>query len=206
MRVSPDRRGIIFVLSAPSGAGKTTISRAALKEIPGLELSISLTTRAPRENEINGVDYHFVTDAEFSRIRDRGELAEWARVFDASYGTPKGPLDAAVESGRDILLDIDIHGADSLRKSRPDDAVTIFVVPPSYDELKARLRNRGTETREVIERRLARALDEVRAWPDYDYLIINDDVRKSIDRLRSVVEAERLRVKRLRDGFVPWKS
>jgi len=206
MRVSPDRRGIIFVLSAPSGAGKTTISRAALKEIPGLELSISLTTRAPRESEVDGVDYHFVTDAEFSRIRDRGELAEWARVFDASYGTPKGPLDAAVESGRDMLLDIDIHGADALRNSRPDDAVTIFVVPPSYDELKARLRNRGTETAEVIERRLSRALHEVRAWPDYDYLIINDDVRKSIDRLRSVVEAERLRVKRLRTGFVPWKS
>ncbi|HYA34270.1 MAG TPA: guanylate kinase [Candidatus Binataceae bacterium] len=206
MRVSPDRRGIIFVLSAPSGAGKTTISRAALKEIPGLELSISLTTRAPRENEVDGVDYHFVTDAEFSRIRDRGELAEWARVFDASYGTPRGPLDAAVEAGRDMLLDIDIHGAESLRKSRPADSVTIFVVPPSYEELKARLRNRGTETKEVIERRLTRALDEVRAWPDYDYLIINDDVRKSIDRLRSVVEAERLRVKRLRDGFVPWKS
>ncbi len=203
---SPSRRGIIFILSAPSGAGKTTISRAALKEIAGLEASISLTTRAPREGEVDGVDYRFVSDDEFKRRQSVGELAEWARVFESSYGTPRAPLDAAVAAGRDILLDIDIQGARQIRNAYPDDAATIFVLPPSFAELEERLRRRGTENESRIQHRLRRAREEAQAYPEYDYLIINAEVRDSLARLETIVNAERLRVGRLRGDFAPWKS
>jgi len=203
---APPRRGIIFIVSAPSGAGKTTISRAALKAVDGLEPSISLTTRRPRDGEIDGVDYHFVTDEEFQRRVDRNELAESARVFDARYGTPRAPLDSAVAGGRDILLDIDVQGARQLRHSYPHDAVMIFVLPPSFAELEERLRRRGTEAEDDIQRRLKRAREEALAYPEYDYLIINREVADSLDRLRAVVYAERLKVERLSKGFVPWKS
>ncbi len=200
------RRGIIFIVSAPSGAGKTTISRAALKSIAGLEASISLTTRAPREGEADGVDYHFVSDAEFTRRREAGELAEWARVFDSSYGTPRAPLERAVAEGRDLLLDIDIQGARQLRQSYPADTAAIFVLPPSFAELEERLRRRGTESEEAIQRRLQRARQEARAFPEYDYLIINAERDESLRLLAAIVEGERLRVARLREGFAPWKS
>jgi guanylate kinase len=200
------RRGIIFIVSAPSGAGKTTISRAALKSIAGLEASISLTTRAPREGEADGVDYHFVSDQEFIRRRDAGELAEWARVFDSSYGTPRGPLERAVAEGRDLLLDIDIQGARQLRQSYPADTATIFVLPPSFAELEERLRRRGTEDEEAIQRRLKRARQEARAFPEYDYLIINAERDESLRSLAAIVAGERLSVARLREGFAPWKS
>src|SRR5437667_6926445 len=154
------RRGIIFILSAPSGAGKTTISRAALKAIRGLQASVSLTTRAPREGEVDGSDYHFVSDAEFRRRVEAGELSEWARVFESSYGTLRAPLERAVSSGSDILLDIDIQGARQIRKNYPADAVTIFVLPPSFSELEERLRRRGTEDESAIARRLKQAHDE----------------------------------------------
>ncbi len=202
----PPRRGIILIVSAPSGAGKTTISRAALKAIAGLEPSISLTTRSPREGEVDGVDYHFVSDADFTRRLNAGELAEWAQVFDHRYGTPRGPLEAAVAGGRDILLDIDIQGARQIRKSYPNDAVTIFVLPPSFQALEQRLRGRGTETEAAIQHRLRRARDEARAWPEYDYLIINTEISDSLARLKAVVEAERMRVGRLAQDFAPWKS
>ena len=198
------RRGIIFILSAPSGAGKTTISRAALKAIEGLDASISLTTRAPRENETDGLAYHFVSDEEFNRRRNGDELAEWARVFDASYGTPRAPLEGAVAAGRDILLDIDIQGARQIRAHYAADAVTIFVLPPSFDELAGRLRRRGTEDAAAIARRLKRAQEEASAYPEYDYLIINADVHDSIARLAAIVNAERLKVGRLRAEFAPW--
>lgn len=198
------RRGIIFILSAPSGAGKTTISRAALKAIEGLDASISLTTRAPRENEADGLDYQFVSDDEFKRRLNDDELAEWARVFDASYGTPRAPLENAVAAGRDILLDIDIQGARQIRAHYAADAVTIFVLPPSFDELEGRLRRRGTEDEAAIARRLKRARDEASAYPEYDYLIINAEVRDSIARLETIVNAERLKVGRLRAEFAPW--
>jgi guanylate kinase len=199
------RRGIIFILSAPSGAGKTTISRAALKAIGGLEASVSLTTRGPRENEIDGFDYHFVSDEEFRRRREANDLAESARVFDASYGTPRAPLDRAISAGNDILLDIDIQGARQIRDRYPRDAVTIFVLPPSFAELEERLRGRATEDEAAIARRLRRAHAEASAWPEYDYLIINADIDESIARLEAVVKAERLRVARLREEFAPWK-
>jgi guanylate kinase len=203
---SPPRRGIIFILSAPSGAGKTTISRAALKEIAGLEPSISLTTRAPREGEVDGIDYRFVSDDEFKRSQSVGELAECARVFESSYGTPRAPLDAAVAAGRDILLDIDIQGARQIRAAYPDDAVTIFVLPPSFAELEERLRRRATDSEPSIQHRLRQAREEAQAYPEYDYLIINAEVRDSIARLETIVKAERLRVGRLRGDFAPWKS
>ena len=199
------RRGIIFILSGPSGAGKTSISRPALEAIEGLETSISLTTRLPREGETDGFDYHFVSDEEFKARLDRAELAEWVRNFDASYGTPREPLDRAVASGSDILLDIDIEGARKIRAAYPQDAVTIFVLPPSFEELEARLRRRGTETAAAIEGRLRRAIDETSAYPEYDYLIINADRDDSLSRLRAVVEAERLKVGRLREEFAQWK-
>ncbi len=198
------RRGVIFILSAPSGAGKTTISRAAIKAIAGLEASVSLTTRAPREGEDDGLDYHFVSDEEFNRRLQGDELAEWARVFDASYGTPRAPLGNAVAAGRDILLDIDIQGARQIRAKYAHDAVTIFVLPPSFAALEERLRRRGTEDAAAIARRLKRARAEASAFPEYDYLIINAELRDSISRLEAIVNAERLKVGRLRAEFAPW--
>lgn len=200
------RRGIIFILSAPSGAGKTTISRAALEAIDGLEASVSLTTRRPRNGEVEGFDYLFVSEEEFIRRRDSGELAEWACVFEASYGTPRAALDRAITSGRDILLDIDIQGARQIKDKYPNDAITIFVLPPSFDELEGRLRKRGTENEAAIAERLRHAREEAKAYPDYDYLIINADVEDSLINLKAVVKAERLRITRLREGFAPWKS
>jgi len=200
------RRGIIFILSAPSGAGKTTISRAALQQIHGLEPSISLTTRAPREGERDGVDYHFVSEDEFQRRAAADDFAELARVFDSSYGTLRGPLDQAVAAGRDILLDIDVQGAAQMRRCYPHDAVTIFVLPPSFAELEERLRRRATESVAAIAHRLRRAHLEASAYPAYDYLIINAEVPASIARLRAIVDAERLKVMRLAEGFTPWKA
>src|SRR5713101_3971218 len=202
----PKRRGIIFILSAPSGAGKTTISRAALRSIKGLEASVSITTRAPREGEINGVDYRFVSENDFRRRVEAGEMAERARVFDASYGTPREPLERSVAAGTDILLDIDIQGARRLRERYHADTVTIFVLPPSFAELEGRLRRRGTDDPASIVRRLTRAHEEVSAYSEYDYLIMNADLQQSLAQLGAVVEAERLRVDRLRTGFAPWKS
>ncbi len=202
----PPRRGIIFILSAPSGAGKTTIYRAALKAIADLEFSISLTTRARREGEADGIDYSFVSEEEFNRRQSSGELAEWARVFESSYGTPRAPLDAAVKSGRDILLDIDIQGARQIRKTYPRDAVSIFVLPPTLEELAGRLRGRATEEESEIQRRLRKAREEAEAYPEYDYLIVNVEIAKSVAQLETIVNAERLKVGRLRGEFAPWKS
>jgi guanylate kinase len=202
----PPRRGIIFILSAPSGAGKTTIWRAALNEIVGLEPSISLTTRAPRKGETDGIEYHFVSAKDFKRKADQGELAESAQVFDHQYGTPRAPLEQAVAAGRDILLDIDIQGARQIRAKYPRDAVTIFVLPPSFEELEGRLRRRGTETEPAIKHRLQRASEEAREYPEYDYLIINKEIPESVAHLKAVVHAERLKVGRLRENFAPWKS
>jgi guanylate kinase len=201
----PPRRGIIFILSAPSGAGKTTIYRAALKAIKNLEFSISLTTRERRKNEAEGIDYSFVSEEEFNRRQSSGELAEWARVFESSYGTPRAPLDAAIASGRDILLDIDIQGAQQIRAKYPRDAVSIFVLPPTLEELAGRLRGRATEDESKIQHRLQKAREEAEAYPEYDYLIVNAEISRSVTQLETIVNAERLKVSRLRE-FAPWKS
>ena len=167
---------------------------------------MSLTTRAPREGEADGIDYSFVSEEEFKRRQSSGELAEWARVFESSYGTPKAPLDAAVASGRDILLDIDIQGARQIRALYPHDAVGVFVLPPTFAELEGRLRGRATEEESKIARRLRQARDEARAYPEYDYLIVNAQVDESVARLETIINAERLKVGRLRGEFAPWKS
>ena len=201
----PPRRGIIFILSAPSGAGKTTIYRAALKAIADLEFSISLTTRAPRENEADGIDYSFVSEEEFKRRQSSGELAEWARVFESSYGTPRAPLDAAIASGRDILLDIDIQGARQIRESIPRLGFD-FCFAPDFRG------TRGTSARPRDRRRVedpastAQSARRSRAYPEYDYLIVNAEIPKSVARLETIVNAERLKVSRLRGEFAPWKS
>lgn len=204
--VSRLRRGIIYILSAPSGAGKTTISRAALGKISDLVPSVSITTRQPREGEVEGVDYHFVTKEEFQRRIERGEFAEFARVFDSDYGTPRAPLDNAIHTGRDILLDIDVQGARQIRAAYTDDAATIFVLPPSFAELQARLRRRATDSPSSIASRLQRASDDARYYTEYDYLIINDDLDASVAQLEAIVTAERRRVARLPKEFRPWKD
>ncbi len=200
------RRGIIFILAAPSGAGKTTIWRGALQAIAGLEFSVSLTTRGPREGERPGFDYHFVTEEEFNRKVDSGELAEFDRHFDASYGTPRAPLEAAIREGRDILLDIDVEGARQIRARYPKESVAIFVLPPSFEDLETRLRGRRTENEAAIQRRLRRALEEARQYPSYDYLIINRQIADSINELAAIVNAERLRTSRLSGKIAPWQS
>jgi guanylate kinase len=203
---SRPRRGIIFILAAPSGAGKTTIWRGALKAIAGLEFSVSLTTREPREGEKPGFDYHFVTEEEFNRKLQDGELAEYDRHFDAAYGTPREPLERAVREGRDILLDIDVEGARQIRSRYPNDAIGVFVLPPSFQDLEGRLRGRRTEKEEAIQRRLTRAAQEAREYPNYDYVIINHQIERSIHEFAAIVDAERLRTSRLSGKIEPWQS
>ena len=159
--------------------------------MPEIEFSVSLTTRKPRDGETNGTDYHFVSEDEFIRRRDGGELAEWSQHFGACYGTPKAPLERAIGAGRDILLDIEIRGAKQIRTSYPRDSVAVFVLPPTVEELAERLRRRGAEDEQEIQRRLNRAREETEALPQYEYLIINDDVASSVERFRSIVNAER---------------
>ena len=195
-----ERRGILIVVSAPSGGGKTTLVKAAMDSDPGLSLSVSCTTRAPRAGEIDGADYSFVSAKEFSRLRAAGEFVEWAEVFDHSYATPRSQLDAAISEGRDILLDVDIQGARSLKKAYPEDAIGIFLMPPSVEELEARLRARGTDDEAQIARRLRRVREEVavaRETGVYDYLILNEDLGQAVGRLLAIIAAERSRQGRL---------
>ena len=204
MSAAPDtpatgRRGILFVVSAPSGAGKTTLVKAALDADSGLSLSVSCTTRPPRAGEQDGRDYIFVDQAEFARRRDAGDFVEWAQVFEHFYATPRGPLDAAIATGRDVLLDVDIQGARAISKTYPADAVGIFVVPPSFAVLEQRLRARGTDSDAQIKRRLDRVREEIAAGRDtnvYDYLIVNEDRDRAARDLRAVIGAERCRIGR----------
>ncbi|MBM4269107.1 MAG: guanylate kinase [Deltaproteobacteria bacterium] len=194
------RRGILFVVSAPSGGGKTTLVKGALAADAELSLSVSLTTRQPRAGEVDGQDYVFVTQEEFARRRAAEEFAEWAQVFEHSYATPRAPLDAAIAAGRDVLLDVDIQGARSLKKIYGGDAVGIFVLPPSVGALEKRLRARGTDREEQIRRRLDRARTEVEAAREpgiYDYRIVNEDRDRAIAELRAILVTERLRLSRV---------
>jgi guanylate kinase len=197
--ISPAKRlGIIFILSAPSGAGKTTLYNSLRKIYPEIELSVSCTTRAKRPGEINGRDYRFLTDAQFDRLRRQGEFAEWAKVHDYLYGTPKKPLDRCVRSGRDILLDIDVQGARQIKKTCPQ-AVSIFLLPPSLRELERRLAARGTDGREIIRRRLANAKGEIGEIIHYDYFVVNREVKDAVRALSAIVEAERARISRVKE-------
>jgi len=190
------RQGLIFILSAPSGAGKTTLYSSLRKIYPEIQLSISCTTRKKRRGEVGGRDYHFLRDEQFEALKQRGEFAEWARVHDYYYGTPRRPLDRAVASGHDILLDIDVQGAQKIKTAYPE-AVAVFVLPPSMAELKRRLSSRGTDDRQVIRRRLANARGEMRQIIHYDYFVVNRDVEQAVRVLSGIIEAERSKVARV---------
>jgi guanylate kinase len=190
------RRGALIVVSAPSGAGKTTLCHEVRQLVPDLFYSVSYTTRAPRPGEVDGKDFHFVTDVEFLAMRDRDEFAEWAEVHGNRYGTPAKALESALERGLDVILDIDTHGARQLRQRYPE-AVSIFIMAPSMKELEARLRERKSDAAVEIVRRLNRAREEISAWRQYDYLIINRDVKEAVDQLATVIQAERWRTSRL---------
>ena len=194
------RRGTLVVVSAPSGAGKTTLCHEVRSLVPDLYYSVSYTTRKPRNGEVNGTDFHFVDHAEFETMRARDEFAEWAQVHGHYYGTPAGPLEAALARGLDVLLDIDTNGARQLRARYPE-AVSVFIMAPSLAELDARLRERKSDAAGEIARRLSRAREEIAAWREYDYLIINRDVKEAVDQLATIIQAERARTSRLTIRF-----
>lgn len=190
------RRGMLVVVSAPSGAGKTTLCREVRSLLPDLAYSVSYTTRAPRPGEENGKDFHFVAEATFKGMADREEFAEWAVVHGNFYGTASRPLDEALAAGLDILLDIDTQGARQIRKRYPE-AVYVFIVAPSMAELEERLRERKADSPQEIAKRLARAREEIATWREYDYLIINRDLKEAVDQMAALIQAERCRTGRL---------
>ncbi len=184
----------MLVLSSPSGAGKTTLSRKLLEAESGLEMSVSVTTRPMRPGEVDGEDYIFVSSEKFNAMRDEGDLLEWALVFDNFYGTPKSLVEKALQQGRDVLFDIDWQGAENLTKTdHVEDLVTVFILPPSADELESRLKGRAQDTSEVVKRRMAGASNEIQHWDDYEYVVINTDAEQSLQELKAILAAERLR-------------
>jgi guanylate kinase len=189
----PRRRGLLIVLSSPSGAGKSTISRMLMNADPDVSMSVSATTRPKRAGEEEGVHYHFVDDQRFDEMIAAGEFVEWAPVFNHRYGTPKPPVKAALKAGRDILFDIDWQGTQQLQAAMGEDLVTIFILPPSMGELEHRLRNRGTDSEDVIRERMGRAGSEISHWPEYEYVLVNQDTQECLDEVRSIVAAERLK-------------
>jgi guanylate kinase len=190
------RRGLMLVLSSPSGAGKTTLSRKLLEIEPTMELSVSVTTRPPRPGEVDGRDYRFIDQTRFDRMAKNNELLEWAEVFGNFYGTPQAPVEAAMAAGRDIVFDIDWQGTQQLRQSARADMASIFVLPPSIRELERRLRIRAQDDESVIRRRMAKAADELSHWPEYDYVIVNDDLARAFADVRTILAAERLKRER----------
>ena len=187
------RRGLMLVLSSPSGAGKSTIARNLLERDKSFELSVSVTTRERRGSEIDGHHYHFRTVRQFEIMRDNDELLEWAEVHGNLYATPRAPAEKALGEGRDMLFDIDWQGAEQLREKMRADIVSIFILPPSMRELKSRLRRRAEDTDDVIAARLTNARAEIEHWRDYDYVVVNDDLDKAFEEVEAIVTAERLR-------------
>lgn len=187
------RRGVLFVLSSPSGAGKSTIARKLLADEPGLSMSVSATTRAPRPGEVEGKDYHFVDLEEFRRMATEHEFLEWAHVFGQRYGTPRAPVEAMLAAGKDVLFDIDWQGAQQLFQIAGGDVVRVFILPPSMAELRQRLLNRNTDALEIIDARMARAAAEVSHWDGYDYVLVNDDVDACFRKVQTILAAERLK-------------
>lgn len=199
-RENATRRGLLIILSSPSGAGKTTLARRLLAVDPKVGFSVSATTRAPRPGEVDGREYHFVTRPEFEDMVDRGELLEHAEVFGNLYGSPRAPIEAAMGQGRDTLFDIDWQGGQQIRNSPLGrEVVSIFILPPSMAELERRLRSRGQDSAEVIAGRMARSMAEVSHWAEYDYVLVNRDLEETEARVRQIVEVERLRRERQ-----PW--
>ena len=190
------RRGVLFVLSSPSGAGKSTIARMLLAADPAIEMSVSVTTRPMRPGEEEGKDYHFVDVERFKEMAAAGEFLEWAHVFDHRYGTPKAPVEKALEEGRDVLFDIDWQGAQQLYQQAGGDVVRVFILPPSIEELGRRLAARGTDEPEVVAARMSRAAAEISHWDGYEYVLINDDVERCFADVHMILKVERLKRKR----------
>jgi guanylate kinase len=187
------RRGLMFILSSPSGAGKTTISHMLLAADDEIRLSVSATTRPIRPGEVDGEHYHFVSDAEFDRMVDADEFYEWAHVFGHRYGTPKAQIRAGLKEGQDFLFDIDWQGTQQLYQKDQQDVVRVFILPPSLDELHRRLTGRATDSAEVITARMARARAEISHWDGYDYVVVNDDVQVCFEKVREILHAERMK-------------
>ncbi len=190
------RRGLLLVMSSPSGAGKTTLSRKLLAADNNITMSVSVTTRAPRPGEIDGKDYHFIGRERFAQMRDRKELLEWAEVFGNYYGTPRKPVEEALAKGRDVLFDIDWQGTQQLAQAMEDDLVRVFILPPSSDELQNRLINRAQDSSSVVAKRMAEASREISHWPEYDYVIVNDELEDSHAQITAILRAERLKRRR----------
>jgi guanylate kinase len=188
-----NRRGLLLILSSPSGAGKSTLTRNLVAQDRGIGLSISVTTRAKRPSEIEGVDYLFIKEDEFEELRDRGDLLEWAQVHGNYYGTPRKPVEQSLAAGKDMMFDIDWQGTKQIVEKMAADVVSVFILPPSMAELKSRLERRAEDTPEVIARRLRNARDEIAQWASYDYVLINDDLGKTFRELTAILAAERLR-------------
>lgn len=191
------RRGLMLVLSSPSGAGKTTLSRRLLESDPEIDMSVSATTRKPRPGEQDGKDYYFLSTEDFGIMRNRGEFLEHAKVFGNYYGTPRKPVEEALARGRDVLFDIDWQGTQQLDETAPEDLVKVFILPPSVQELEKRLMTRAQDSAEVVASRMGQALDEISHYQEYDYVIINEDVDRTFEDLRAILVAERQRRRRL---------
>ncbi|MFT3672431.1 guanylate kinase [Aestuariivirga sp.] len=187
------RRGLLFVMSSPSGAGKTTLSRKLLAADSNITMSVSVTTRKPRPGEVDGKDYHFITPDRFDAMVQQKQLLEWATVFGNSYGTPRAPVEQALEQGRDVLFDIDWQGTQQLAQNMKDDLVRLFILPPTADTLRERLIKRAQDSSAVIAKRMAEANHEISHWPEYDYVIVNDDVEHSHRMVTAILTSERLR-------------
>ncbi|MBI1187485.1 MAG: guanylate kinase [Alphaproteobacteria bacterium] len=190
------RRGLMLALSSPSGAGKSTLAKMLITRDTAMTLSVSATTRAPRAEEKDGREYHFMTRADFEAMASRGEFLEWAMVFDNFYGTPRKPVEDALSAGRDVLFDVDWQGARALRAAAPEDVVGVFILPPSREELEMRLRKRAADAEDVIQKRMARSANEISHWTEYDYVLVNRDVETTYARLAAILAAERLKAHR----------
>jgi len=197
------RRGLMFILSSPSGAGKTTLSRMLLAADAEIKLSVSATTRPPRPGEVDGVHYHFVSPDQFQQMIDEDDFYEWAEVFGHRYGTPKGIIRAALKNGQDFLFDIDWQGTQQLYQKDQQDVVRVFILPPAIDELRRRLAGRATDSADVIAARMERARAEISHWDGYDYVIINDDVNVCFAKVCTILEAERMKRAR-QTGLIPF--
>ena len=199
-----NRRGLLIILSSPSGAGKSTLSRRVLEDDPEVVFSVSATTRAPRPGEEHGREYFFLSREEFKAQAEAGDMLEWAEVFGNFYGTPRAPVEAAINAGNDVLFDVDWQGGQQIRNSALRDAVvSIFILPPSIAELEARLLGRGQDSAEVVAKRMAQSRSEISHWAEYDYVLVNDDLDRAEADLRAILAAERLRRDR-RPGLVPF--
>lgn len=195
-RAGAGRRGVLLVIAAPSGAGKSTIANALRASEPDLQHSVSVTTRAPRPGEADGVHYHFRSKAEFDAMAQAGELLEWAEVFGRGYGTPRAPVEAVLASGRDMVFDIDWQGHRQMRAAMPDDVVGLFILPPALDILEQRLRGRESDSEDEIARRMQQARDEISHWDEFDHVLVNDQLDRAVGQARAVLHAARLAVAR----------